>query len=121
MSIDFTCQKCEASFELDAQDLIEGTEKLVCPHCDAKAPSNLSEDFVAALTEMRAQIKVLDKKFAISMTLESEDLEDVLEDDDEDDDDDEDSEEDDDELDEDEDEDVDDEEDYDEDEDEESR
>ena len=83
MSIDFTCQKCEASFELDAQDLIEGTEKLVCPHCDAKAPANLSEDFVAALTEMRAQIAVLGKKFAVSMTLESEDLEDELEDDDE--------------------------------------
>jgi DNA-directed RNA polymerase subunit RPC12/RpoP len=120
MSIDFTCQSCEASFELDAQDLIEGTEKIVCPHCDVKAPANLTEDFVAALTEMRAQIKALDKKFAVSMTLESEDLEDVLEDDDEEeDDDDEDSEEDD--LDEDEDEDVDDEEDYDEDEDEEPR
>ncbi|QSQ26519.1 hypothetical protein JY651_16990 [Pyxidicoccus parkwayensis] len=112
MSIDFTCQKCEASFELDAQDLIEGTEKIVCPHCDAKAPANLTEDFVAALTEMRAQIAALDKKFAVSMTLESVDVEDTLDDDEEDDEDEEESEEDD-ELDEDEDEDVDDEEDYD--------
>jgi DNA-directed RNA polymerase subunit RPC12/RpoP len=119
MSIDFTCQKCEASFELDTQDLIEGTEKLVCPHCDAKAPANLSEDFVAALTEMRAQIAALSKKFAVSMTLESEDLEDELEDEDEEDDDEEESEEDDDELDFDEDEDVEDDEDYDEDEDDE--
>jgi DNA-directed RNA polymerase subunit RPC12/RpoP len=119
MSIDFTCQKCEASFELDTQDLIEGTEKLVCPHCDAKAPANLSEDFVAALTEMRAQIAALGKKFAVSMTLESEDLEDELEDEDEEDDDEEESEEDDDELDFDEDEDVEDDEDYDEDEDDE--
>ncbi|KFE70366.1 hypothetical protein [Hyalangium minutum] len=115
MSIDFTCQKCEASFELDAQDLIEGTEKLVCPHCEAKAPANISEDFVAALTEMRAQIAVLGKKFAVSMTLESEDLEDELEEEDEEDDDEE--SEDDDELDfdedEDEDEDADDDEDYD--------
>ncbi|ABF87550.1 hypothetical protein MXAN_3517 [Myxococcus xanthus DK 1622] len=118
MSIDFTCQKCEASFELDAQDLIEGTEKIVCPHCDAKAPANLTEDFVAALTEMRAQIAALDKRFAVSMTLESEDLEDMLDDDDEEDDEDE-SEDDD--LDEDEDEDVDDEEDYDEDEDDDDR
>jgi len=117
MSIDFTCQKCEASFELDAQDLIEGTEKIVCPHCDAKAPANLTEDFVAALTEMRAQIAALDKRFAVSMTLESEDLEDMLEEDDEEDDEDED----DDDLDEDEDEDVDDEEDYDEDEDDDDR
>jgi DNA-directed RNA polymerase subunit RPC12/RpoP len=120
MSIDFTCQKCEASFELDVQDLIEGTEKIVCPHCDAKAPANLSEDFVAALSEMRAQIAVLDKKFAVSMTLESEDVADTL--DDEDEDEDEDSEDEDDDLDEDEDEDVDDEEDYDdEDEDDERR
>jgi DNA-directed RNA polymerase subunit RPC12/RpoP/ABC-type Zn2+ transport system substrate-binding protein/surface adhesin len=113
MSIDFTCQKCEASFELDAQDLIEGTEKIVCPHCDAKAPTNLSEDFVAALTEMRAQIAVLGKKFAVSMTLETAELEDELDDEDEEEESDEDE---DDELDEDEDEDVEDDEDYDEDE-----
>lgn len=111
MSIDFTCQKCEASFELDVQDLIEGTEKIVCPHCDAKAPANLSEDFVAALSEMRAQIAVLDKKFAVSMTLESEDVADTI--DDEDEDEDEESEDEDDDLDEDEDEDVEDDEDYD--------
>lgn len=117
MSIDFTCQKCEASFELDAQDLIEGTEKLVCPHCDAKAPANISEDFVAALTEMRAQITVLGKKFSVSMTLESEDLEDELSDEEEDDDEEESEDDDDDELDFDEDEDVEDDEDYDEDED----
>jgi hypothetical protein len=114
MSIDFTCQKCEASFELDTQDLIEGTEKLVCPHCDAKAPSNLSEDFVAALTEMRAQIAALSKKFAVSLTLEAEELEDELEEEDDEEDDDE-AEDDDDELDFDEDEDVEDDEDYDED------
>ena len=119
MSIDFTCQKCEASFELDAQDLIEGTEKLVCPHCDAKAPANLTEDFVAALTEMRAQIAVLSKKFSVSLTLESEDLEDELEEDDEEDDEEEESDDEDD-LDEDEDEDVEDDEDYDEDESDES-
>ncbi len=113
MSIDFTCQKCEASFELDTQDLIEGTEKLVCPHCDAKAPANVAEDFVAALTEMRAQIAALSKKFSVSMTLESEDLEDELEEED----DEEESDDDDDELDFDEDEDVEDDEDYDEDED----
>ncbi len=115
MSIDFTCQKCEASFELDAQDLIEGTEKVVCPHCDTKAPTNLAEDFVAALTEMRAQIAALGKKFAVSMTLESEELEDELEDEEEEEEADEEEEDD---LDFDEDEDVEDDEDYDEGEDE---
>jgi DNA-directed RNA polymerase subunit RPC12/RpoP len=89
MTIDFTCQKCEASFELDAQDLIDGTEKLVCPHCDAKAPTNLVEDFVAALGEMRAQVAALSKKFSVNMAVETEDLEEEL---DEDEDEDEDSE-----------------------------
>jgi len=78
MTIDFTCQKCEASFELDAQDLIDGTEKMACPHCDAKAPTNLVEDFVAALSEMRAQVAALSKKFSVNMAVETEDLEDEL-------------------------------------------
>src|SRR5262245_56662114 len=81
MTIDFTCQKCEASFELDAQDLIDGTEKLACPHCDTKAPTNLVEDFVAALSEMRAQVAVLSKKFSVNMAVETEDLEDELDED----------------------------------------
>ena len=80
MTIDFTCQKCEASFELDAQDLIDGTEKLVCPHCDAKAPSNLAEDFVSALTEMRVQVTALSKKFGVSMAVETEDIEEEADD-----------------------------------------
>jgi DNA-directed RNA polymerase subunit RPC12/RpoP len=76
MTIDFTCQKCEASFELDAQDLIDGTEKLVCPHCDAKAPPALAADFTAALAEMRLQIATLGKKaFSVSLALETEDVE----------------------------------------------
>lgn len=113
MIIDFTCQKCEGSFELDAQDLIEGTEKLVCPHCGAKAPSNLSEDFTSALTELRTQVAALGKRFSVSMTLESEEVEDELEDDEEEEAEDEEYDED-----EDEDEDAEDEEEYDEDEDE---
>ncbi|MBF5043972.1 hypothetical protein FGE12_16350 [Aggregicoccus sp. 17bor-14] len=86
MTIDFTCQKCEASFELDAQDLIDGTEKLVCPHCDAKAPAALAADFTAALAEMRLQIATLGKKaFSVSLALETEDVEEEVDaDDDED-------------------------------------
>ncbi|HEX8825929.1 MAG TPA: hypothetical protein VF794_38820 [Archangium sp.] len=114
MTIDLTCQKCEGTFELDAGDLIEGTEKLVCPHCGQKVATNIQEDFVAALTEMRTQVAVLGKKFSVSMSLETEDLEDELDEDEESDDDEEES--DDEELDFDEDEDVEDEEDYDEDE-----
>jgi DNA-directed RNA polymerase subunit RPC12/RpoP len=79
MTIDFTCQKCEASFEIDAQDLIDGTEKIVCPECRARAPSSAAEDFVSALTEMRAQVAVMAKKFAVNMGLETEDVEEELE------------------------------------------
>ena len=104
MTFDFTCQKCEGTFEIDAQDLIDGSEKLECPHCNTRAPANVVDDFVAALTEMRAQVAALSKRFSVSTTLESEDLaeldaedEDDEADDDDEDDDDEDDEDDDDE------------------------
>ena len=74
MTLDFTCQKCEGTFEIDAQDLIDGSEKLECPHCNTRAPANVVDDFVAALTEMRAQVAALSKRFSVSTTLESEDL-----------------------------------------------
>lgn len=92
MTLDFTCQKCEGTFEIDAQDLIDGSEKLECPHCNTRAPANVVDDFVAALTEMRAQVAALSKRFTLSTTLESEDLAelDADEDEDEEDDDDED-------------------------------
>ena len=86
MTLDFTCQKCEGTFEIDAQDLIDGTEKLECPHCNTRAPAAAVDDFVAALTEMRAQVAALSKKFTVSTTLESEDLAELDADDDEDDD-----------------------------------
>src|SRR5215510_7590676 len=109
MTLDFTCQKCEGTFEIDAQDLIDGSEKLECPHCNTRAPANVVDDFVAALTEMRAQVAALSKRFSFSTTLESEDLaelddddedddEDVDDDDDDDDEDDEDLDEDDEDL-----------------------
>lgn len=82
MIIDLTCQKCDTLFDLDAQDLIDGTEKLVCPECEAKVPANLSRDFVAALAQIRAQVAALETKFLISMTLESPALEDELDDED---------------------------------------
>jgi hypothetical protein len=113
MTIDFTCQKCEGTFEIDAQDLVDGSEKLECPHCNTRAPANVVDDFVAALTEMRAQVAALSKRFSLSTTLESEDLAelDADEDDDDDDEDDDDEDDDDEDLDEDDDEDVEDEDD----------
>src|SRR5215475_9623980 len=112
MTLDFTCQKCEGTFEIDAQDLIDGSEKLECPHCNTRAPANVVDDFVAALTEMRAQVAALSKRFTLSTTLESEDLAELEADEDEDE---EDDDEDEDDGDEDEDEDEDDDDDDDED------
>src|SRR5277367_5778181 len=77
MTIDFTCQKCDATFEIEVQDLIDGSEKLICTSCEAKAPPALVEDFVAALTEMRTQVAALGKKFSLAMAFETEDLEDL--------------------------------------------
>ena len=110
MTLDFTCQKCEGTFEIDAQDLIDGSEKLEGPHCNTRAPANVVDDFVAALTEMRAQVAALSKRFSLSTTLESEDLAELdadEDDEDDDDDDDEDDVDDDDEDDDDDDEDLD--------------
>lgn len=82
MMIDFTCEKCDASFELDAQDLIDGSQKIACPECRSKAPTGIAEDFGAALAELRAQVAAMSKKFSMSFSVETEDLED-LEDEDE--------------------------------------
>jgi DNA-directed RNA polymerase subunit RPC12/RpoP len=83
MTIDFTCQKCEGSFELDANDLIDGTEKLVCPHCDNKATTTMVDDFTSALSELRTQVAALSKKFAVSLAVETEDVEETPEEEDE--------------------------------------
>lgn len=90
-TIDFTCQKCEGTFELDAADLIDGTEKLACPHCDNKLTKTANEDFTAALGELNAQLAAIAKKFSASLEVETADLppaelEDEEDDDEEDDD-----------------------------------
>src|SRR5258707_262487 len=74
MTIDFTCVKCEGSFELDSQDIMDGTEKLECPHCNTKATQASVDDLIAALTEMNAQVAAMSKKFTLTMTIESEDV-----------------------------------------------
>lgn len=74
MTIDLTCQKCEGSFELDVQELIDGEEKLQCPNCNAKAPADLTDDFTSALSEMLAQTANLSKRFLVSLALESDEL-----------------------------------------------
>jgi len=94
MTIDFTCHKCGGSFELDIQDLIDGSEKMECPHCDASLSQTMANDFIAAVADLRAQIAMLSKKFDISLTLTTEELDESAEDFDEDDEEDEEEEDD---------------------------
>jgi hypothetical protein len=74
MTIDLSCQRCEASFELDATDLIEGNERIKSPNSDAKAPQTLVEDLANALGDVCKHMAALRKKFVISLALESDDL-----------------------------------------------
>ena len=85
-TIDFICQKCEGVFELDSADLIDGTEKLACPHCENKLTKTANEDFSAALGELTAQLAAIAKKFSASLEFETADLPAAALDDDEDDD-----------------------------------
>ena len=73
MTIDFTCRKCDASFELDFDDLNDGTEKLACPNCDASASAAMVEEFTAALTELRGQVVKLSRKFGVNLAIETDD------------------------------------------------
>src|SRR5512142_1609988 len=93
MNIDFTCAKGDGSFELDSQDIADGTEKLECPHCDAKATQVQIDEFIAAITEMLAQVAVMSKKFAVAFAIDSEDVDVPLDEDDDEDEEDEDDEE----------------------------
>ena len=80
MTIDFTCHKCGGSFELDIQDLVDGSEKMECPHCDASPSPAMASDFIAAVADLRSQIAMLSKKFDISLSLSTEELDEAAED-----------------------------------------
>ncbi|HEY3449841.1 MAG TPA: hypothetical protein VGK67_26035 [Myxococcales bacterium] len=74
MMIDLTCQKCEASFEVDASDVIEGNERIKCPNCDAKVPQPMVDDLGNSLGELCKAIAALRPRFEVSMALETDDL-----------------------------------------------
>ncbi len=110
MTVDFICQRCDGSFELDFGDMLEG-EPIECPNCDQKASKKASEELATSLEELMGKVAELRGKFEISLTVESDDLpakfdepaagdEDEEEEEDEDEDDDEDLDEDDDDEDE---------------------
>lgn len=73
MTIDFICQRCDASFEVEYAELVNG-EGLQCPNCDQKAPKKLAEEVGSALDELMARAADLRPKFLLSVTIESDDL-----------------------------------------------
>jgi hypothetical protein len=74
MTIDLNCQKCDTSFELDAAEIIDSIERLKCPGCDARAPHAAADDLGSALGELCKQVAALRRKFAVSLTVDSDDL-----------------------------------------------
>jgi predicted Zn finger-like uncharacterized protein len=74
MTIDLTCEKCEASFEVDAADILDAAEPIKCPNCNAKMPQAMVEEFSNALNDLCKVISAMRKKFAVSLALETDDL-----------------------------------------------
>lgn len=73
MNLDFTCQSCDASFELELAELLEDG-KIQCPSCDAKAPRDLVDAFTTALDDLYRSLGKLQKKFTTIFAVESEEL-----------------------------------------------
>lgn len=89
MTIELNCQECDADFELDFGDLLEG-EPIVCPECGQRAPASATEELANALDELLARVADLRSRFFVAMSIESDDLpppydEDVEEEDEDDD------------------------------------
>ena len=73
MTLDLTCQACDASFELDASELLD--EPLIqCPSCDARAAATTAEGLSGALDELLGQVARLRPKFQVVFEVESDDL-----------------------------------------------
>jgi DNA-directed RNA polymerase subunit RPC12/RpoP len=73
MTIEFNCQECDASFEFDYGELMEG-EPLVCPECGQRAPTNMTEELANALDEFLSRVAEMRSRFLLAATIESDDL-----------------------------------------------
>jgi DNA-directed RNA polymerase subunit RPC12/RpoP len=74
MTLDFTCQACDATFELELSEIIEDPTGVQCPSCEARAPRAAVEGVSSALDDLFAQLALLRRRFAIEMEIDSEDL-----------------------------------------------
>ena len=74
MTLDFTCQACDATFELELSDILEDPSVVQCPSCEARAPRAAVDGMSGALDDLFAQLALLRRKFAVQMEVDSEDL-----------------------------------------------
>jgi hypothetical protein len=73
MTLDFTCQACDATFDIELPDLVD--EPVVqCPSCEVRAPRAAVEGVTAALDDLFAQLAVLRRKFTVVFEVASDDL-----------------------------------------------
>jgi hypothetical protein len=78
MTLDFTCQACDATFDVELSDLAD--EPLVqCPSCEARAPRGAVEGVTGALDDLFAQLAALRRKFTVVFEVASDDLPPVYE------------------------------------------
>jgi hypothetical protein len=73
MTLDFTCQACDASFEIDLTDLLE-EPRIQCPGCDVRAPRQATDNLVSALDDLFTELGGLQRKFTVTFAVESEEL-----------------------------------------------
>jgi hypothetical protein len=73
MTLDLTCQACDASFELDVAELLE-EPRLQCPGCDARAPLSVAEGLAGALEDLLGQVERLGSRFSLVLQVDSDDL-----------------------------------------------
>jgi predicted nucleic acid-binding Zn ribbon protein len=74
VTLDLTCTECEASFEIDVQELADDPKTLVCPNCDAKAPARKVTALATALEDLITAMEDLASKFEIHLAAETDDL-----------------------------------------------
>jgi hypothetical protein len=73
MTLDVTCQSCDATFEVELADLLEESQ-LECPSCEARATPAAVDGVTSALDELFTQLSTLRRKFELSFEVESDDL-----------------------------------------------
>jgi hypothetical protein len=73
MTLDFNCEGCDASFELELAELLD-EEKIQCPSCDAKAPREVVTSMTAAMDELFGSLGRLSKKFTVNFAVESDEM-----------------------------------------------